>query len=694
MSTTRHHVQTGLSTFYLGGGRTQAEWEVAAKELLDDGRYFLAHDLAKTGLGPYPDSVKLKQFRARALMRLGALDEAREILQALCPAPWLDDADLEQCWSALREAMGLGSPQPTPGPKSLDALRKFVAGSSHDRAGGKPGGADRETLGLLASWRKDLWRESREPKEAQACRDAYLRTFRATDMPWAGINAATMSWILGDDESSRKLAKDVIRICKALTASGDERYWIPASMGEAHLILGHEAEAVDVYSKAAEAPEARPDMVWASVRQLRLMQEYGVSVPDELFGILALPTVVVFTGHMIDRPGQAAPRFPGATEPRVRERIAEVLDEIGADEGYCSAACGSDILFIEAMHERGAKVNVLLPFARADFIRTSVEYAGERWVARFRRATRAADALKYVTEEPFRGDRDLFSLAGRVCHGCARLRAAAFGTEPHLVAVWDGDEDADGSPTAEMVRDWPNEGTRYVIPLDRVDAPTAASGGASVSVPAAAEENTNGPAPSASESHERVVRTMLFADVAGYSKLRDDAVPFYMHEFLARIAERLADKPCEPSLVNTWGDAVFSVMEEALPMAEYALTLVEVICNTDWSSLGLPEDITVRVALHAGPVFEGEDPITRRTNLYGSHVNRAARIEPVTVPGSVYASELFAALLAVEQAKPEAQGDVPFGPFASHYVGKLELPKGFGWQAVYRVRRARQAPRP
>ena len=49
----------------------------------------------------------------------------------------------------------------------------------------------------------------------------------------------------------------------------------------------------------------------------------------------------------------------------------------------------------------------------------------------------------------------------------------------------------------------------------------------------------------------------------------------------------------------------------------------------------------MRIGLHAGPVFEGIDAITGRPNFFGSRVNRAARIEPVTLPGHIYASQQF-----------------------------------------------------
>ena len=39
---------------------------------------------------------------------------------------------------------------------------------------------------------------------------------------------------------------------------------------------------------------------------------------------------MLFTGHMVDAPGRASPRFPAARSPQAARRIAAALDEIGA----------------------------------------------------------------------------------------------------------------------------------------------------------------------------------------------------------------------------------------------------------------------------------------------------------------------------------------------------------------------------
>jgi class 3 adenylate cyclase len=85
----------------------------------------------------------------------------------------------------------------------------------------------------------------------------------------------------------------------------------------------------------------------------------------------------------------------------------------------------------------------------------------------------------------------------------------------------------------------------------------------------------------------------------------------------------------------------------------------------------------IRIGLHSGPAFPVVDPIIKQFNYTGVHVSRAARIEPITPPGAVYASQAFAALA-------EAVG---VREFACDYVGKTVLAKNYGEFPTYRVRR-------
>jgi len=619
------------------------EVAAAVKRLLDDGQWFLAYDAVREGLKQFPHEVVLHQLAARALIRLGAIDEARQILETLCQ---------------------------------------------------RVGASDEETVGLLARVYKDAWRESANLEDARRCRDMYLRAFRTTGGYWTCINAATMSWVLGrlalkrndpaSAQAEQALARDLAAqarvLCRdALASAHDEdRFWMLATLGEASLHLQDDAAAINAYQQAAGILSRSNEAIASARQQLGLLRRHGLAIPPAIFTALTPPTVVVFTGHMIDRPGRPHPRFPAELEPLARRLIEQCLDSLDARVGYSSAACGADLLFIEAMQARKAEVNIVLPFDAEDFIQTSVSHAGPQWVGRFRRALEIAGPLvTYATLEKYLGSIELFRYADHILHSLAFLRARSLQTDRHLVALYDGCSPSIRGGTADVVQRWPDPQRLHVIQLPRQSAP------AQVAQEARAADD-RAPAARSPAGTTRVIRTLLFADVVGFSKLHEEHIPYFLFEFLKGISGELRELADQPILVNTWGDAIFAVMREALPLVQYARTLLHAVSGRDWSKLGLPASMNVRIGLHAGPVYEGEDAITRRPNFFGSHVNRAARIEPITLPGHVYASQQFVGLLTSEQA---TAGEPAGGwPFVCEYLGTLSLAKNYGVLPVYHVR--------
>ncbi|MGI9595545.1 MAG: patatin-like phospholipase family protein [Acidimicrobiales bacterium] len=106
--------------------------------------------------------------------------------------------------------------------------------------------------------------------------------------------------------------------------------------------------------------------------------------------------VVVAGGHMIDQPDADEPRFPAAAERRVRAAIEALFQEwgVGPDDLVVSqGACGSDILVAEVAIGRAAQSLVLLPSEVEDFIESSVAFAGDTWVDRFRAVLDRSEVL-------------------------------------------------------------------------------------------------------------------------------------------------------------------------------------------------------------------------------------------------------------------------------------------------------------
>jgi hypothetical protein len=94
------------------------------------------------------------------------------------------------------------------------------------------------------------------------------------------------------------------------------------------------------------------------------------------------PRVVLFSGHMVDRPDRTQPRFPEAKATAAGQRIAAELDKLGVapgDLGVTQAACGGDLLFAQACLARGMRLEVCLPKGKPDYLRDSVSFGAPHW---------------------------------------------------------------------------------------------------------------------------------------------------------------------------------------------------------------------------------------------------------------------------------------------------------------------------
>ena len=170
---------------------------------------------------------------------------------------------------------------------------------------------------------------------------------------------------------------------------------------------------------------------------------------------------------------------------------------------------------------------------------------------------------------------------------------------------------------------------------------------------------------------------LLFADVVGFSKLSEEELPLFVDHFLGRVGALCDGSPHGPVQRNTWGDGLYFVFRTVADAGAFALALRDLVAETDWRALGFRADLGLRTGLHAGPVYARRNPVTGRPDYVGTHVSRAARIEPITPPGQVYASEVFAALAFAERA----------GGFVCEYVGRIGLAKNYGEFPTYHVRR-------
>ena len=604
-------------------------------ELADSlGQSMFAHDILQEGLHFFPDAVRLTQLYCLSLIKCGFLLRARDLLASLVDKGHLDE----------------------------------------------------ETLGILGRVHKEMWlaEGNGDPKHPHLAksRDLYLDAFRRSRGHYSGINAASLSLILGDRQLAARLGREVAGICAQRWKRPSERdYWTVATVAEANLVLGRQEQAARYY-RAARARSERSYAALASTRrQLKLLARY-TPVDPAVLEALRIPPVVAFTGHMLDTAGRKTPRFPETAAAEVQRHIAALLDKLDARIGYASAACGADVLFLESLQARGGESNVVLPFEREEFFRTSVEPAGESWVQRARKVLEHSFAVEQATRGGYGGDDVLFSYANQVILGKAILRSRFLETEPLLVAVWDGKKATLSGGTAECVQTWRESGFPTVVidptggGVRQIEAAAAPPAGTrrKKGKDAAGKHRRGRAAPQAGG---RRTAAILFADLVGYSRLQEEQILSYVQGFLGALSDTVGRSAYRPLFKNTWGDAVCLVFADPLEAAESAMDIRDLVRDTDWTRWRLPAELNIRIGLHAGPVYGAREPLQQRWNFFGSHVNQAARIEPITSPGNVYASEPFAALLLAD----------PRNRLECRYVGVIVLPKEFGSYPIYHIKR-------
>lgn len=117
----------------------------------------------------------------------------------------------------------------------------------------------------------------------------------------------------------------------------------------------------------------------------QLAEQIPTVATDQVI-ISAPRQVFLFSGHMIDAADRSPARFPADKEPLAAAAIEKLLDELGAgadDVAISSGACGGDLLFAEACWQRRLRVEIYLPFVQAEFLKESIDFAGEHWREKF-----------------------------------------------------------------------------------------------------------------------------------------------------------------------------------------------------------------------------------------------------------------------------------------------------------------------
>ena len=171
---------------------------------------------------------------------------------------------------------------------------------------------------------------------------------------------------------------------------------------------------------------------------------------------------------------------------------------------------------------------------------------------------------------------------------------------------------------------------------------------------------------------------IIFSDLKGYSKLSEKETEIFFNKVNSELAKRIQKYFDRAEVFNTWGDAVVAVFTEGEDAVDLVLEYRDFFNAYDFESAGM-RSLLPRIGGHYGEFFVYKDEVLGRANMYGSNINTAARIEPVTRTGEIYVTREFKD--AIENLKK------PLTEVKFDELGIVELAKNFGEKELYRLYR-------
>ena len=471
---------------------------------------------------------------------------------------------------------------------------------------------DPEMMGILGSIYKELFKKNQSSKYAILARDTYDKNFQITKSYYTGINAASMSMLAGQSRRGKEIATEVLTVLK----DPENDFWESATQAEAYLLLKERPRAVETYLHARKLAATDWGKINSVYNQLWLLKHY-LPVPNEILKAFSPPVVVAFVGHMIDHPTRQHKRFPPSIEPEVKNALVNALRTLNAKIGYCSLACGGDILFAEAMEEVGGELNLFLPFNQSDFIDVSVRFAGDHWVERFDRLV-SNYPVTYLTQDSYEGHADLFLLQTSIIFGLSVLRSIGNHKEPTLISVLsERDLKRKMGGTRDTIALWPFQKNHITVNPDVYLRDE---------VEIILEEVHPNPIVS-----DRPVLYFVCADLSSDNKLN------------TALVNEMESSSLPPLVVDQYDDHLTAGFKTIFSAMEFC----EVVSRTMMKPF--QQKPPVRLSLHVGPLRIKTD-IVKQT-LYGEVIDTLKRLHDLALPGSIHATGIVAAILALEGKK-------------------------------------------
>src|SRR3712207_5711265 len=190
--------------------------------------------------------------------------------------------------------------------------------------------------------------------------------------------------------------------------------------------------------------------------------------------------VVALAGRRVDAPEAERPRFPLANVEAVKERLLALLADLNTSVIVCSAACGADLLALEAARRLGIRRRIVLPFDASRFRATSVVDRPGKWGLLFDslyEEARSSNDLVIMLREG--DDEDAYAAATEriLTEALTLAKEETFqedvgspSDKPTAVVVWEGASRGEGDLTAKFAALATEQGMR-VVEVDTLSGP-------------------------------------------------------------------------------------------------------------------------------------------------------------------------------------------------------------------------------
>jgi hypothetical protein len=250
-------------------------------------------------------------------------------------------------------------------------------------------------------------------------------------------------------------------------AAGKRDLWADISEADLSFYRGDSANRVRAHYDRVRG--VSPFQVEAVRAQLEMFLRLGIYEESARAALETLPEsqtgpkpphVLLFTGHRVDDPGRAVPRFPPGKVEVARTEIRAAIDDAITRHGsyligISGAASGGDILFHQECQAREIATTAFLALPEADYAARSVSSAGPQWTKAYydllkttphRELQSSEDLPKWLAfragEYTVWQRNNLWMLHNALANGSSRVT---------LLALWDGKAGDGPGGTADMV---------------------------------------------------------------------------------------------------------------------------------------------------------------------------------------------------------------------------------------------------